>query len=41
MVETTYRQGLKEDLEQDQLEKTIIHDLNKLDLIDIDNIDNN
>ena len=40
MVETTYRQGLKEDLEQDQLEKTIIHDLNKLDLIDIDNIDN-
>ncbi len=40
MVETTYRQGLKEDLEQDQLEKTIIHDLNKLDLIDINNIDN-
>ncbi len=40
MVETTYRQGLKEDLNQDQLEKTIIHDLNKLDLIDIDNIAN-
>jgi len=39
MVETTYRKGLKEDLPHDELEKIIIKDLSKLDLIDITNIE--
>lgn len=39
MVETTYREGLKEDLPHTQLENNITEDLEKLDLINIKNIE--
>ena len=39
MVETTYRNGLKEDLPHKELEKIILKDLSKLDLIDVKNVE--
>jgi protoporphyrinogen oxidase len=39
MVETTFRKGLKEDIEHTELEKRIISDLEKLNLIDINKIE--
>lgn len=39
MVETTYRNGLKEDLPHNELEKIILKDLAKLDLINIKEVE--
>ncbi len=39
MVETTYREGLKEDLLHDELEKIILKDLLKLELIDVNKVE--
>ena len=39
MVETTYRNGLKEDIPHNELEKIILKDLSKLDLINMKEVE--